>query len=210
MGFFYTVKKGDHMAKLAHAHGIRDWQALYDHPANEPLRELRPDPSLLAPGDQVYIPRWAKAEHPRATDQRHTFELPARPVGLHIVVRASDGTPLANTACTLVVGDQTIETTTNGDGAVIHDDLPPQETRATLEIDGRTLPLLIGHLDPCDRLSGVQGRLRNLGYYQGPCHGELDDPTRAAIQAFKVDHDLGQDDLLTPEVRDALRDEYGV
>lgn len=209
MGEYYTVKKGDYLAKIARVHGIHDWRALYEHPANEEFRELRPDPNIIAPGDQLYIPDTKMVEHARATGSRHTFELPVEPPSLHVILRAPSGEPYADMPCTLRIGDETVDTSTDGEGAVRHEDLPLHIDEVTLEIGGRTLTLRVGHLDPCEELSGVQGRLRNLGFYMAECHGELDDPTRDAIRRFKVEHDLGDDDTLDDAVRDRLREEYG-
>jgi hypothetical protein len=47
--------------------------------------------------------------------------------------------------------------------------------------------LAVGHLDPVEEVSGVQARLGNLGYYSGPITGTLDDATRRAISAFRLD-----------------------
>ena len=45
-------------------------------------------------------------------------------------------------------------------------------------------------MDPISELSGVQKRLQNLGLYQGEAHGDLDEPTGAAISEFQRRHDL--------------------
>jgi peptidoglycan hydrolase-like protein with peptidoglycan-binding domain len=51
--------------------------------------------------------------------------------------------------------------------------------------------LQIGHLDPIPEISGLQGRLRNLGYYGGPIHGNMDGATASAWQDFKRGNGLG-------------------
>lgn len=210
MGEFYPAKKGDYLAKIAHAHGIRDWRTLYEHPANESLRDNRPNPNMLAEGDQVYLPQFKKDEHAAETNERHTFDVPLEHNRLKVQLRRSDGEPFANVECVLKIGDDQFDLSTDGDGQLVHEFLPADAEKATLEFEGQVLSLLIGHLDPVSEVSGVQGRLRNLGYYIGPCTGTMDDPTSAAIAAFKREHGLGDDDQLTDEVTDKLVEEYGL
>lgn len=52
----YTVKSGDSLSAIAAAHGIGSWQEIYNHPDNAAFRELRPNPDLIKPGDQLFIP----------------------------------------------------------------------------------------------------------------------------------------------------------
>lgn len=40
------------------------------------------------------------------------------------------------------------------------------------------------------RISGIQGKLKELGYYSGDIDGEFSAPTEAAIQDFQLDNDL--------------------
>lgn len=66
--------------------------------------------------------------------------------------------------------------------------------------------LLLGHLDPHDTVSGVQSRLRNLGF-GGDVTGTLDDATRAVILRFRVANSLSTDgDPLDDALANKLRD----
>lgn len=203
------MRTGEYLAKIAHAHGITDWKALYDHPANASFRELRPNPNLIAPGDRLYIPSIVRRPHACALDERHSFTLQIDPQPLHVQLRNPDGSPMANVECTLHIAGETIPITSDGNGAVHHEFLPVTADRVLLDVGEQRLLLTIGHLDPCDTLGGVQGRLRNLGYYFGPSHGVLDDATQDAIDRFKLEHDLPEGPELTPAFTDALRAEYG-
>jgi N-acetylmuramoyl-L-alanine amidase len=42
----------------------------------------------------------------------------------------------------------------------------------------------LGHLDPPDTISGIQGRLKALGYYSGPVDGNNSPETEAAVRQF--------------------------
>jgi peptidoglycan hydrolase-like protein with peptidoglycan-binding domain len=56
----------------------------------------------------------------------------------------------------------------------------------------------------------VQQRLRGLGYFNGDCDGQMDDATRVAIGAFKMQAGLPDDnDLLSDAVRTALHGYHG-
>lgn len=56
----YVVKTGDTIWTIARQHGV-GWKALYNHPDNEALREKRPNPDQLFPGDVVMIPQGVSA-----------------------------------------------------------------------------------------------------------------------------------------------------
>jgi peptidoglycan hydrolase-like protein with peptidoglycan-binding domain len=71
------------------------------------------------------------------------------------------------------------------------------------------MPLLIGHLDPVDAVSGQAARLNNLGYNAGS--GEGEDVTRfeIAVQEFQVDHGLNIDGICGTETQAKLQELYG-
>src|SRR5216683_2946290 len=92
--------------------------------------------------------------------------------------------------------------------------VPAAAEHATLTLADWTLPLLIGHLDPMPKgpnegLSGVQGRLRNLGYEPGVIDGTLTDETRSAIRAFEQDNSLPVTGQISQALKDKLRARYG-
>ena len=61
----YIVQRGDSLSAIARAHGLRDWQTLYNAPENEAFRRLRPNPNVIHPGDRIQIP----GESPYAPDE---------------------------------------------------------------------------------------------------------------------------------------------
>lgn len=56
-GVVVEVKRGDSLSRIALKYGITAWPILYNHPANEAFRRLRPNPNLIEPGDRVYVPQ---------------------------------------------------------------------------------------------------------------------------------------------------------
>ncbi len=52
----HTVKPGETLSAIAAKYKVRSWQDIYSHPSNAALRAKRPNPNLIAVGDQVNIP----------------------------------------------------------------------------------------------------------------------------------------------------------
>jgi putative peptidoglycan binding protein len=63
--------------------------------------------------------------------------------------------------------------------------------------------LALGTLDPIDTDSGVNGRLRGLGY-----HFEGDDP-EAAIRAFQKKEQLDETGAMDDQTREKLKEKFG-
>lgn len=73
----HVVKPKETFIGIAKAHGFGNWRAVYDHPANVKLRQARPDPGLIHPGDKIYIPDKLRKTFSLRTDQRHTLTVAA-------------------------------------------------------------------------------------------------------------------------------------
>ena len=55
-GITYTVQRGDTLTRIAADHDVADWRTLYNHPQNAEFRRRRPDPNVIHPGDEIFIP----------------------------------------------------------------------------------------------------------------------------------------------------------
>ena len=64
-------------------------------------------------------------------------------------------------------------------------------------------------LDPVTELTGVQARLRNVGYGEVPIDGALGPATVAALCAFQRDHGLDPTGRPDRETQDALLAQHG-
>lgn len=180
------------MATIAARHGIRDWRGLYEHPDNTPLRAACPDPNLLVPGTEVFVPD-QPPPHPFevATGEEHTFVLRGSADRLRLCLCAPKGERRRGWLYRLEVGDETLEGVVAEDGILVAA-LPPEVTAARLSAwpsDGQPpeepIELRIGGLLPADHPEGVQARLANLGHYRGDLDGDLDSGlSRAALRAF--------------------------
>jgi N-acetylmuramoyl-L-alanine amidase len=68
----YVAQQHDCFANIAKHHGF-SWKALWDHPQNSMLKQKRKIPTVLYPGDIVYIPDKEPRVEYGATGKRHRF-----------------------------------------------------------------------------------------------------------------------------------------
>lgn len=209
----YIVRTGDYLSKIAVEHGFTDWHVIYNHPDNAEFRRLRPNPNLIYPGDHLVIPDRGNKQVPAATGGEARFRARRSSNTLQVTLIDFQRNPLANKTCMLEVNDAARSVTTDGSGR-LHADIPGDLTHARLLVDGVAMTLEIGRLNPMDDVdgedvSGVQGRLANLGYYGGRIHGELDDATREAVRAFQRDNDLPESGEVSRSLKDKLQQRYG-
>ena len=203
-----SIRQGDCLTSIALARGF-DPQTLWDHPDNAELKQLRKSPHALLPGDKLEVPAIEEREEGVATGSVGRFKLSVGPVKLRIrLTRHAE--PRADEAYELIFEEQTISGTTDGDGW-IDQPIPSTATRATLSLlEGEeTYELQLGHLDPHDSPSGIQQRLRALGFYFGAVDEEIGPQTQAAIRRFQTKQGLEVSGEADDATTDALRDAYG-
>ncbi len=204
------MRQGECVASIGYENGLHP-DTLWEHPKNAALKELRQDPNALMPGDMLHVPDIRIQLFERPTTAVHRFKRLAVPERLKVQVMF-DGEPRANAACDLDIDGAITGRTTDGEGR-IDVPIPPNARTARLHFHGdpdeRVLILALGHLDPIEEISGVQGRLRTLGLYHGPLDGKLSPETVQAIQRFQSQAKLEPDGALSSETVAALRDAYG-
>ncbi|WP_437483758.1 peptidoglycan-binding protein [Sorangium sp. So ce1014] len=209
----HVVRAGDCIESIADAHGFY-WEVVWNHPDNAALRKLRGDPVTLVPGDEVFVPPLRAKAVECATEARHTFRRKGVPSKLRVQLLDLAGRPRGGVDYALTIESDERTGSTDGDGWM-DEWLPPRARKATLKIPPRgdepeeTYELEIGHLRPADDLEGIQARLRNLGWYEGPLNGELDGPTAEALQAVQAAEGLVPTGELDDDTRSRLRDAYG-
>lgn len=209
----HVVQQGECLSSIAHKYGFSNYEKIYNHPDNAEFKQARPDPNLIFPGDRLTIPDKVIKAFTCATGQAHRFvvKLPKRKLQLKLLDTA--GEPIADIPYTLTVGRQTFEGSTSSDGKIEHD-IPAKEQKATLTMNGTTRVLRIGHLNPIKDtedagISGVQSRLKNLGYPVGAVDGKMGPNTRAAIQAFQSDNEMTVDGEISDALIAKLQEKYG-
>ena len=221
MSDIHTVEQGEYLASIAKDYGFSDWHTIYDHPQNADLKKRRPNPDILFPGDELFIPDKAQKQESCATEKKHRFQVKVPKAWLKIVLKDSEGKPLSNQPYTLNLGCLACNGTTDGVGS-LQQKIPIGIEIGQLTLDklGLTWPLKIGHLDPINDggdgedsaiTSGLQARLNNLGFHCGDVDGILGPKTIDAIKSFQRSI-LGRDDPSgepDKETRDALRSRHG-
>lgn len=211
----HEVQQGECLSVIAEQHGFHDYSVLYDHPDNEGLKKIRPNPNVLEPGDKVSVPKLEERSEAAKVDSVTSFKLILPKKELRIVLKDRHGEPLADEPYDLhVQGRPPLkDQRTDGDG-LIKQPVPLGAKIATLEVRGRTLKLELGALNPAwdtpdEGVRGAQARLHNLGFNVGPDDGELGRRTRAAIAMFQHEQGMTIDGELTEELANALRDAHG-
>jgi Putative peptidoglycan binding domain/LysM domain len=203
----YTVKQGDYISSIAEKHGLAP-DKIWDHPDNANLKEKRKDQNILFPGDIVFIPYMEEKEESGATEQRHRFRFKADTLWLRIVFKDNNNEPIANTPYRLNLEGQTIEARTDGDG-LLEQQIAPSAAEGHLLIQHREFLIKIGYLDPIETITGVQERLKNLGYYGGEVDGVESKQILSAIEEFQCDHGLTVDGIAGPNTQAKLKKIHG-
>jgi N-acetylmuramoyl-L-alanine amidase len=196
---FHVVEQGECLSTIAARFRAGPWQAIFDHPSNADLKERRPNPNILLPGDRVFVPEPRPDKYvSRPTGRTHEFKVRASLTPVRVLLKDRDGEPFAGKKYAVLTGTQEFTGETGADGA-LEVKVPVHVRRLLLRawLHGGDDPedpdieyeLQVGHLDPVESVSGVQARLQNLGY-RCEATGALDDETLAAIRQFRSEHGL--------------------
>jgi len=167
----HVVKSGESLSRIAAENGFGDIHTILDHPNNASLKDSRPNPDVLFPGDEVFLPEREDKIEKADTGKLHLFSLSLPLVFLRLRPKDLDGKLLKKEAeCLLSTGDpeDPVPLNPDGDGIIereISATLPEAELRVIAK--NMKMDLLIGELDPVVTLSGQRARLNNLGYFAG-------------------------------------------
>jgi N-acetylmuramoyl-L-alanine amidase len=210
----HVVKAGECLLLIARRYGIADFKRLYEHPDNTALREKRPNPNVLYPGDTVVIPdaSHAKQKPNLSTGQAHRFTLKVGARYLRLALRDAEGAPLASRPYLLTFEREVLEGSTDGEG-YLEAKVPFTVSQVELECEGQTWELELGTLRPMkdtpdDGVSGAEARLINLGYALEPT-GKMTLELRSAIRAFQHQSGLEVTGRLDVETLKKLEELHG-
>jgi N-acetylmuramoyl-L-alanine amidase len=195
MGTPYEVQQGDCLSSIAEKFGFPDYRTIYQDGANADFRSKRANPNIIFPGDLLIIPDRHEKDVSCATDEHHRFVTRLPKVLLRLCLQDDLHEPYRSKRYRLKVGNDVREGNTDGDG-MVEQRIPADATGGEITIfpvdddpadPGYTFPLDLGHLDPIDETSGIDGRLVNLGFGPADQNGiELSEEDRAeAIRAFQ-------------------------
>lgn len=204
----YTIEQGDHVSSLAEQFGFRDLKTIWDHPKNAALKNLRKDPHILFPGDQLFVPDKERKAVSKATTSLHTFKVKSKTLELKLLLEDVNGNPRANEECKLDIGGTVTTEKTGADGTLTKK-IPRTAKVGKLTLSGLEIPLLIGHLDPVEERSGQIARLANLGYEPGDVDAPDEERVRSAIEEFQCDEDLPVNGVCGPETQAKLKAVHG-
>ena len=198
------------MAVIARQYGFSDYQTIWNHPQNSALKRKRKNPNILFAGDVLIIPDKQEKQDPRGTGQHHVFQVRGAKFRYQTIIKDARDKPLANAAYALKIGSQIVNGVTNADG-LLQQDLPLEAENAELRLNdlGLAWTVHFGHLDPIDTTSGIQQRLKSLGYPPGDSDGIENDGLRAALCAFQKDNGLPVDGACTGATRARIEEKYG-
>jgi hypothetical protein len=209
----YSVKQGDTIPSIASDYGFTDPNTIWNDPKNAKLKALRKNPQVLYPGDQVYIPERDPRIEQKPTDQLHKFVKHKPLLKLKLVLEDIYEEPIANAQCDLMLGTDTYQVTTDGQGRIEQPIKPSVRSGTIIIKDPQTafqsevFPIKIGYLDPVEELSGQVGRLDNLGYFPGD--GSDEDLFQSAVEEFQCDNNLPVDGICGPGTQAKLKEVHG-
>jgi hypothetical protein len=220
----YTVAQGDCLSSIAHDYGFGDWRTIYNDPNNAGFRNKRPNPSVIYPGDELYIPDFVPRDEGCRTDMNHQFQLIAPPTFLNLRIQDPSGNALSGIEYLLIIEGSDAKSRklvfrgkTDGDGWIkrkIHassrsGSLQVWPNPADREVFFKW-QVQLGCLDPLESISGVKARLNNLGYTCGDTDSTESDLYNQMVRQFQRDHGLEEDGIMGPQTRDKLNQEHRV
>jgi len=215
MAIIHKVQQGECLSSIAKKHGFPDWRIIYNDQENAEFRRKRPNPNLIYPGDKIYIPDKKLKEESCTTENKHRVKVRTPKTILRLLIQDKKGQPFSGKRYRLKV--KNVEDSFLGDiddNGLINQEIPTDAEEGELTIwpdddpsrQGYTWILKIGHLDPVEEITGIQARLNNLGFYDGPVDGALNPETEKALKAFqekvgleptgKVDDEKARDRLV--------------
>jgi hypothetical protein len=211
----YIVRQGDTVASIVARRAVGvDPNSVWTHPTNKALHDRRSDPSILSPGDVLYLPDAARDWRSLHVGTTNAFTAIVVTQPVSIVLGGEE--PLANEPYLARILGLDVRGTTGPDGSLAID-VPIHCNSFVLELlnRGTAHTVLVGHLDPHTEPSGVRQRLSNLGYgsliaLHLPALG-IDQVScdRLHLLSFQLAQGLPATGDLDPATSDALNKAHG-
>ena len=204
----YQVKQGDCIFSIAFEKGFFA-DTIWDHPNNKELKDKRKDPSVLLPLDVVHVPDKRIKELSEPTNEVHKYRCKNTPKLLRIQLVYIDA-PVKKIDYTLTIDGSEKKGTTDGEGW-LQSYIKPNAKKVKISLDGGIeYEIALGYLNPADEITGVQGRLAHLGFYEGKIDGVFGIETKNALKAFQISQKLEPTGEVDSSIEDLLRNLTGV
>lgn len=197
MSIVHKVLQGESLSGIASKYGYKEGGDIYQHPDNVELRNKRPDPNTLLPGDRVTIPEIRKYQANAASGQRHKFlRFKPRTKIIRLKLDETQTNRFSKKEYELNIqkpdsckGDYLIFKGSLDENGCLEEEIPIAALKGMLIVNTGDNPfklhILIDHLDPADEISGIQGRLKNLGFDPGPIDGIAGPRTNNAMHTYQ-------------------------
>jgi hypothetical protein len=211
----HKVNPGECAELVAWAYGHEDWKTVWNHGENSDLRERRPDPNILMPGDKLVVPEAKPQVHTLATGKRHriTFNVPRKEMRLRVLAHNDEA--LANASYRLLLDGvpEPREGTTDGDG-LLKEKVRIYIRGGLLEIDGRRFRLRFNYINPfpakpTESAGGISSRLANLGYESGGARRLGSAALASALALFQADAGIDVTGKLDSSTKEQLEKRFG-
>ncbi|MCX6626539.1 MAG: peptidoglycan-binding domain-containing protein [Candidatus Solibacter sp.] len=179
-----VVDEGDSLSSIGFEFGFFP-DTLWELGENAALAKQRDEPDALMPRDIVVIPPLRLKEVTVPVDKRHRFRRLGVPAIFEIQLFLGER-PRASEPYILLVDGQERRGTTDENGN-LREWVPPDIKEGELSVGSQATRYAIqfGYLDPADEISGIQQRLRNLGFIVEDPEGTMGESTAGALRAFQ-------------------------
>lgn len=210
-GESHVVSQGESTTRLAFERGLY-WKSVWQHANNADLRSKRSNPNILLEGDVIFLPDLETKQEYCATAQKHRFQRKGVPETLNLIFLDIYGKPLANKPYTITI-DNTFRRGTLDSNGKLSESIPPNARSAKVKVGDKgelaSTEVQLGNLDPVESLTGVQARLKNLGYFSAAIDGQPSEALDKAVVRFRRKNAMEEGKDIDDALRDKLKDLHG-
>jgi N-acetylmuramoyl-L-alanine amidase len=211
----YKVEQGDRLPTIARKKRFARWQTIWNFDGNADLKDLRGNAHILFPGDEVSIPsKLARVAEVSGGKAEYVVQSTVEVLRVRFADADTSDDESISFKATPDTSSTPIEDELANDGTM-EIELPPGTSSVAVDLfwadedePFASYDLLTGELDPTKKISGIQARLANLGFYNGEITGTMADDTRRAIARFRSAKLDDQEDGIDDKLISALFGEY--